>query len=74
MAIRLIESNTTNFLIDDNYTDNDTDNIFESLDLNKSVNVSVKQAGRGSISFFIHSEKSGSETLFARWFNIEIVL
>ena len=58
MTIRLIENNNSNILLDDDYTDIESDAIFESVIFDKSLNVSVKQAGRGSVSFFMHSGNS----------------
>ena len=57
MAIRLIENNNSNILINDDYTDNLSDDIFGSLDAGKTVNVFVKEAGRGNVTFFLYAEK-----------------
>ena len=57
MAIRLIQNNNSNLLINDDYTDNLNDDIFGSLDAGKTVNVFVKEAGRGNVTFFLYAEK-----------------
>ena len=57
MAIRLIENNSSNILINDDYTDNFDDDIFDSLDSGKKADVFVKEAGRGNVTFFLHAEK-----------------
>ena len=58
MAIRLIELNNSSILLDEDYTINERDDVFSALDSSKELKVRVKQAGRGSVSFFTHAEKS----------------
>ena len=85
MAIRLIESNNINILIDEDYMNNEDDNIFESLDFDKSPCVSVIRAGRGNVAFFEHSGKSMVQKHYLRggliskfivdqyvWLNLEL--
>ena len=85
MAIRLVESNNINILIDEDYMDNEDDNIFEALDFDKSPCVSVIRAGRGNVAFFEHSGKSMVQKHYLRggliskfivdqylWLNLEL--
>ncbi len=58
MAIRSIERNNSNILLDEDYTVNERDDVFSALDSSNELQVHVKQAGRGSVSFFTHAEKS----------------
>ena len=58
MAIRLTEDNNSSILLDDDYTINERDNVFSALDSSNESMIRVKQAGRGSVTFFTHAEKS----------------
>ena len=58
MAIRLTEDNNSSILLDDDYTINERDDVFSALDSSNESMIRVKQAGRGSVSFFTHAEKS----------------
>ena len=58
MAIRLIELNNSSILLDEDYTINERDDVFSALDSSNESMIRVKQAGRGSVSFFTHAEKS----------------
>ena len=58
MAIRLTEDNNSSILLEDDYTINERDNVFSALDSSNESMIRVKQAGRGSVTFFTHAEKS----------------
>ena len=58
MAIRLTEDNNSTILLDDDYTINKRDDVFSALDSSNESMIRVKQAGRGSVTFFTHAEKS----------------
>ena len=85
MAIRSIELNGSSILLDEDYTVNERDDVFSALDSSNELKVRVKQAGRGSVSFFSHAEKSMvhkhylrgglvSKLIFDRylWINLEL--
>ena len=58
MAIRLIELANSSILLDEDYTVNERDDVFSALDSSNESMIRVKQAGRGSVSYFTHAEKS----------------
>ena len=85
MAIRLIELNNSSILLDEDYTINERDDVFSALDSSNESMIRVKRAGRGSVSYFTHSEKSMvhkhylrgglvSKLIFDRylWLNLEL--
>ena len=85
MAIRLIELNNSSILLDEDYTVNERDDVFSALDSSNESMIRVKQAGRGSVSYFTHAEKSMvhkhylrgglvSKLIFDRylWLNVEL--
>ena len=85
MAIRLIELNNSSILLDEDYTVNERDDVFSALDSSNESMIRVKQAGRGSVSYFTHAEKSMvhkhylrgglvSKLIFDRylWLNLEL--
>ena len=58
MAIRLVEHNNSSILLDEDYTVNERDDVFTALDSSNELKIRVKQAGRGSVSFFAHADVS----------------
>ena len=58
MAIRLVEHNNSSILLDEDYTVNERDDVFTALDSSNELKIRVKQAGRGSVSFFTHADAS----------------
>ena len=58
MAIRLVEHNNSSILLDEDYTVNERDDVFTALDSSNEIKIRVKQAGRGSVSFFTHADVS----------------
>ena len=85
MAIRLVERNNSSILLNEDYTVNERDDVFTALDSSKELKIRVKQAGRGSVSFFTHADVSMvhkhylrgglvSKLIFDRylWLNLEL--
>ena len=51
MAIRLIEHNNSNILLDEDYTVNEHDDVFSALDSANELKIRVKQAEEGAFLF-----------------------